>query len=96
MEFQLTATKYVAFPAPGKTSRCMKITHPDTWQADCSGLGGPLIATHKFGTWPSPPPPKIHIADPLSQEGGAGRWPVSQEAGTLGAARSFLSIQPPH
>lgn len=46
----------------------MKITHPEMQQAARSGLGGPVVATHKSGAWHSQA--KIHTPGPRSQEGG--------------------------
>lgn len=53
----------------------MQRTHPETWRASSSGLGGPLVATHEFGAWHSPA--KIHTRVTLSQERGKvlGRGP---------------------
>lgn len=70
----LAATNHVAFPEPGKTSPRMKITHPEMWQANCSGLGGPLVATHEFGAWRFQA--KIHTPVTLSWEGGR-RWDMA-------------------
>lgn len=51
-----------------RKSPCMRITHPEMWQTECAGLGGPLVATHVFGAWHSPA--KIRTPATLSQKGG--------------------------